>query len=831
MAVKVLSTRRTYSETTSIVLIGARGTGKSSLATIAWSSFGLEVIDLQNIFQEKTGLTRLAFRRNNGTKACRDQEFAILRNVFEKHPVGCVIICFPDWLDETGLTLLKQYAASHPVIHINRKASAVQRYLSNLDPAKVIRVLELSNNAYRLCSNFEFYNLDEEEMTDSNHINSVQSTLSSLRMHDVMPQSLLLKGVEENFVRFVNRILLPTSPQNNPLPFEPPRSEYTYVLNLPLSQISSNKFKHSILDCGVDACQLELDTLSAKPYQSHLNTNAAEYISNAFALLRRFFAGPIIYHVKIPTASSEWETEYFDLLRHGLRLGADYLTVNLLWSRESISGLRSMSGSSRLIGDFHDANPDASGWSQTERMEMYMKATSLELDGVRLTQIATSIEDTYEAMSFAEKVKRSPDGGPFIIAYNEGSLGRPSQCLNRILTPVSVADLGFDHPEIGRNDPNNGLLTIGSATKALYSMYFFSSMNYYVVGVDVSYSLSPALHNASHQFFGMPHRFTARSIASLEELHLTVTEPHLGGVSIAQGYKMSVFPFVSAVSKHARRIGAMNTLIPIRSPWKNDETPPPQFWKDRNRAGPVLGLYGDNTDWVGMVNCILPKLSPANVINHRSTALVIGAGGMARAALYAMLQLDVRNIVIYNRTPAHARALASHFGSVDIPSTERPQKMAVGRRHQADPEGKRCQFHVLETPNDEWPTHLAQPTIVISCVPASTVVGQPGARFVLPEQWMRSRSGGVVVDLNYRPIVTPLLKQIRQQSHRGWIAVDGLENLSAQACVQFELFTGRKVPRNFMRLVALREYHTTKDDDVEAQDAVHSTLRQLDESS
>lgn len=66
------------------------------------------------------------------------------------------------------------------------------------------------------------------------------------------------------------------------------------------------------------------------------------------------------------------------------------------------------------------------------------------------------------------------------------------------------------------------------------------------------------------------------------------------------------------------------------------------------------------------------------------------------------------------------------------------------------------------------------------------------------------------MQLAYLPLVTPLLKQIRrvrEETHRAWVIVDGLEVLPEQAIAQFELMTGRRAPKRRMRLEVQQNYH------------------------
>jgi shikimate 5-dehydrogenase len=280
-------------------------------------------------------------------------------------------------------------------------------------------------------------------------------------------------------------------------------------------------------------------------------------------------------------------------------------------------------------------------------------------------------------------------------------------------------------------------ITARDAQRALFSSFALDPMQYFLFGANVNYSMSPAMHNTAFRVCGMPHRYTIFQCPELRGLNELVENPYFGGSSVSLPYKTEVIPLLHSMSPHARAIGAVNTLIPIR----NNDVSDPRLSKEssihleKTRAGPVKGLHGDNTDWIGICNCIRRGLSPANAVRPSSTGLVIGSGGMARAAIYSMIHLGVQHIFVYNRTLANAKKLADHYNRQDLVSNERSPD-----RHP--------RVSILNSLDDPWPAAYKQPTIIVSGIPAHSIGGEPAPNFNVPTQWLESPTGGVVVDVS-----------------------------------------------------------------------------------
>lgn len=158
-----------------------------------------------------------------------------------------------------------------------------------------------------------------------------------------------------------------------------------------------------------------------------------------------------------------------------------------------------------------------------------------------------------------------------------------------------------------------------------------------VIGEPVEHSLSPAMHNAAFAALGIDARYDlwGTALADLPARIATLRAPDVLGANVTVPHKQAVMPLLDETSETARRIGAVNTIIPQG---------------DR--------LRGDNTDAVGFRRSIEAAWPRRRI----ARAVILGAGGASRAVIVALQEMGVETITISNRTPAKATALAGEFG-------------------------------------------------------------------------------------------------------------------------------------------------------------------------
>ncbi|KAJ4265299.1 hypothetical protein NW762_004584 [Fusarium torreyae] len=786
-----------YTSEASLLLVGVRGVGKTTLAMIAASSMNRKVIDLELAFQTAMGVFSNEFKATHGIAKYRDQQATFLKAVLDRYHDNCILVC--SWVDTHIQPVYYEFATHHPVVHVTRDAEALARLFNFADKSKIQKMLHVSRIIWRSCTNFEFFNFCEEQTSPSN----LHSRLPSIGIGS--SPSLMLKHTERHLLRFLSRIYpacaFPIVKPGYPLGEVSIEDRgFSYAVSLVLSDVLDDNFELDQHIVGSDAVQLNLQYLGGHETKARTSTASTsgtnfelvDYLARGVAKVRRCTSMPIILHVVVIELNDSLVHGYLGLLHHCLRLAPEMMTVDLRLDDDQISGITASRQRTKIIGSY-SVTGEPAPWDSSIWVDMYTKANRLGCHFARFVRPALSTNDNLGVLRIKHQIAEKKDAKVPLIAYNSGTIGRTSAVFNRIMTEVQSPALKSSG-HIQKNYWSQRLLiTAPEATSALFSSFHLSALNLYVFGQDVDYSLSPAMITSGFKACGIPHRYQPWSTSTIQDVRHLIHDPLFGGATVTYPFKVEALGLTSSISRHAQAIGALNTLIPIRQLEQDGSVPTgAKLFEQMNQSGPVKAIYGENTDWIGIGACIRRGLSPANAIAPHTCGLVLGAGGMARAAIYAMLQLGVTNIVVYNRTPTRAEKVASHF-----------IQLAQEGHFQRSARSCKVRFHVLSSLDQLWPGGFDLPTIIISCIPTDISEDSSLPRYEVRQDYFHNPTGGVAIDVGYKQLNSPLVVQARRQAERRWVVLDGLDVLPEQGFAQFELFTARPAPRQTIR----REVH------------------------
>src|SRR5437870_5470052 len=153
-----------------------------------------------------------------------------------------------------------------------------------------------------------------------------------------------------------------------------------------------------------------------------------------------------------------------------------------------------------------------------------------------------------------------------------------------------------------------------------------------LLGQPVAHSLSPALHNAAFAALGMDAHYEARDVSpeGLCQAVAALRQVDCLGANVTAPHKQAVLALIDDLSDEVVVLGALNTIV--------------------NQSG---RLSGANTDARGLARW----MRQAGIDPAGRPALVLGAGGAARATVWALADLGARSIRVLNRTPHHAESL------------------------------------------------------------------------------------------------------------------------------------------------------------------------------
>ncbi len=392
------------------------------------------------------------------------------------------------------------------------------------------------------------------------------------------------------------------------------------------------------------------------------------------------------------------------------------------WVDLEIESLRQ--GGSALLRQFRPARVIVSyhNYRRTPSLgAIYRRMARLPAQVVKVATQARNLRDNLQIQRLLKLYHRRT---PKLVALAMGGSGIPSRLLAILWgSPFTFAAPGHQP----------GVAPGQVSAEVMRSVYRVERLDrhtqlYGVLGSHASISLSPAMQNAAFQAKHVNAAFLPCEASQLADFLAFARALNFQGFAVTMPFKRAILRSLDWTDPLATQIGACNTVAVQRDKW-----------------------LGWNTDAAAVVEVLVKRLRLAG-----SRILILGAGGAARAAAYAV-RAEGAEVIIAARREAAAQRLARGVAAQVVP-WESAESLEVDALINATPVG--MYPHVESTPID-----LAR---------------------------LRVR---VVFDMVYYPLETRLLTEARG---RGLTTISGLEMLVAQGARQFEFWTGLAAPRALM---------------------------------
>jgi 3-dehydroquinate dehydratase / shikimate dehydrogenase len=345
-------------------------------------------------------------------------------------------------------------------------------------------------------------------------------------------------------------------------------------------------------------------------------------------------------------------------------------------------------------------------------------------------KIAVQANDILECIHIFNLLDRARNEGRELIAIAMGNAG----IATRILGPSRGSFLTYGAP-----DDQSATAPGQVNARKLRSLYHLDTIDDEtmicgLVGLPVMHSVSPHIHNTAFVAEEVNGVYLPFEVQDAQQFFKRMVHPrtrelnwNLRGLSVTAPHKQTVMDCLDWIDPDAKEIGAVNTIV-----------------VDNDR------LLGYNTDAAGLMDPLLSRFATL----HDARVAIIGAGGAARAAIWA-LQRQNANVTLFARDTTKAQPLADLFG------------ISCASLHGAS---------------------FAGYDLVINATPESPITRE------------QMTGAHCVYDLVYNPVVTRLLRSAQEA---GCDTLGGLEMLVAQARNQFELWTGKKADVSVMKKAAL----------------------------
>ncbi|RPA79450.1 Pentafunctional AroM protein [Ascobolus immersus RN42] len=691
----------------SIVLVGMRGAGKTTLGEWAAEGLGRQFLDLDQYLEATVGKSiPEIINGSGGWDEFRKLELDVLKNSLKDKAENYVLACGGGIVESPeARDLLAQYRASGGIVlHIHRDIDEIVRYL-NIDktrPAFVEDMLGVWTRRkpwYEVTSNFQYV---------SPHVSSEN-----------------LEVVKRDFIRFLHVITGQSTYHQQIL-----AKERSYFLSLTFPNVTNPEALEIIKKAsfGVDALEVRVDLFVDPSDPNQLPS--VDFVSKQLAQIHSASPLPIIYTIRTQAQGGKFPDTEFDaaqeLYLSAIKLGVEYLDLEITWPKSLKDAVIAAKGATKIIASHHDTKQELK-WSNASWVQKFNQALQIA-DIIKLVGVASTMQDNFDLEKF--RVWASANKVP-LIAINMGRIGQLSRIMSKFLTPVAHPLLPFKAAP--------GQLSVKEIKQALNLMGVIPNKKFYLFGTPISHSKSPVIHQYLYDLHGLPYTYELAESSTIPVDILKSAD--FGGASVTIPHKQEIIKYLDEVSPAAKEIGAVNTVIP----------------KDGK-------LFGDNTDWTGIRDSLVATGRTPSSPSGDELALVIGAGGTARAAIFALHKLGFSRIIVANRSSNSLGELVNQF----------PKEYNL--------------IPVVAT--EDIPAGIKAPTVAVSTVPGNLpldgalkevldILITPGA---VPGE-------KVILEMAYKPARTAV---VELSEALGWKVVLGVEALVRQGVQQFEIWTGEK---------------------------------------
>jgi 3-dehydroquinate dehydratase / shikimate dehydrogenase len=403
------------------------------------------------------------------------------------------------------------------------------------------------------------------------------------------------------------------------------------------------------------------------------------------------------------------------VLSAAIRAGCQWIDVEIESVQKAGSGILKEFRDVKTIVSYHN-------YQKTPALAAtYRRMARLPVQVVKVVTTARNLKDTLQIRKLLKAQGRHSTG---LVAHAMGPSGIPSRLLSLLWGSAFIYASPANHnPAAAGQIPAEVMRVIYRVERLDKSTELYG-----VLGSHASLSLSPAMQNAAFQAKHVNAIFLPCQTSKLADFLEFARGVEMKGFAVTMPFKRSILKALDWVDPLAQRIGACNTVAVQRGRW-----------------------MGWNTDAAAVVEVLTKRLRLSG-----SRILIIGAGGAARAAAYAV-RGEGAEVVITARREAMARALARGV------------------------EGRVAPWASEES---------LEVDAVINATPIGMYPHVDNSPFDLSRLRVR-----VVFDMVYYPLGTRFLNDARR---RGLTTISGLEMLVAQGARQFEIWTGLSAPRALM---------------------------------